>query len=435
MKLPLSSIVLEDRRREDYGDIENLAKSLVDNGQISPILVAPREGGTWRLVAGGRRVQAAKTLGWTEIEALDTVRIDGRSIAVADLTERQLRILELEENTRRKDYNWKEHCRSVAQLHYLQQLEHGFKTEGGQGKGWSTLHMADLLGFSSYKTRYILSIAEELKDEKSTIHQCTGIKEAIDWVIAKREREADAEINRRRALAASAGVPIPSPRSEAPQTESEAPVDTSHWGSVETPSVPRTKVYIRGIRKSFLDSVPDEDFMAESAMCVLGYKAHVLDYQLAKLLHPEGFAVVWDIQPWTLEASVVDAGVLLRWNQIKCDESFDLPFRPNFVDGWLLQRSDKPARRYDHPSSATISCMPEDPFDILPLPVVDYSISPLTLANMAVFCLEGVNPLHIAELGRVPIFFEPDPRAFHLKVEGLRAHYESTIPNVEVIVP
>lgn len=89
---PLDKIVLGDRVRSDLGDLDVLKKSLSEHGLINPITIS-RDG---TLIAGERRYTAAKELGWKKIEA----RI------VDDLTDDQLRTLELYENLARKDFTW-----------------------------------------------------------------------------------------------------------------------------------------------------------------------------------------------------------------------------------------------------------------------------------------------------------------------------------------
>jgi ParB family chromosome partitioning protein len=53
------------RRPRDLGDVEALAKSMADIGQIHPIVITPKKD----LVLGERRVAAAKLLGWDTIRA------------------------------------------------------------------------------------------------------------------------------------------------------------------------------------------------------------------------------------------------------------------------------------------------------------------------------------------------------------------------------
>jgi len=77
------------RIRRDLGPIEDLALSLGSFGLLHPVHVYASHG-HYRLIAGERRLRAAKTLGWTSIDAM-----------VRDPGENDL-LLELVENTQRK---------------------------------------------------------------------------------------------------------------------------------------------------------------------------------------------------------------------------------------------------------------------------------------------------------------------------------------------
>ncbi|KXA95555.1 hypothetical protein AKJ65_01540 [candidate division MSBL1 archaeon SCGC-AAA259E19] len=69
-KIEVSKIKVGDRVRKDLGDIEGLARSIEDIGLLNPITVWRGGDGTYNLVAGERRLEACKRLGWEEIEAI-----------------------------------------------------------------------------------------------------------------------------------------------------------------------------------------------------------------------------------------------------------------------------------------------------------------------------------------------------------------------------
>jgi len=79
--LPIEAIVVGDRVREDYGEIDRLASSLRKWGQLLPIIVDQE----YRLCDGGRRMRAAAAAGLTEIAA-----------SVRTMTDAERRDLELE---------------------------------------------------------------------------------------------------------------------------------------------------------------------------------------------------------------------------------------------------------------------------------------------------------------------------------------------------
>src|ERR1017187_5983243 len=61
--LPIDQIQVGFRYRKDLGDLRSLADSISEVGLLHPVVVTP-EG---RLIAGQRRLQACRQLGWTEV--------------------------------------------------------------------------------------------------------------------------------------------------------------------------------------------------------------------------------------------------------------------------------------------------------------------------------------------------------------------------------
>lgn len=85
--MKIDAIRIGDRVRKDLGDIASLAESIKRHGLLHPIVIKTDS----TLVAGHRRLEAVKSLGWDEI--MVTV------IDVADLLS-----AERDENTERKDF-------------------------------------------------------------------------------------------------------------------------------------------------------------------------------------------------------------------------------------------------------------------------------------------------------------------------------------------
>lgn len=101
-KVPINAIQIGDRRREDMGNIDVLAESIRRFGLLHPVVVDEQN----RLVAGGRRLEACKSLGWEEVPVT----------LLGELSERQLREIELEENIRRKDLTEYELSKNMVEL-------------------------------------------------------------------------------------------------------------------------------------------------------------------------------------------------------------------------------------------------------------------------------------------------------------------------------
>lgn len=90
MKVPISEIVIKNRIRKEIGDLSRLKESILKYGLINPITVSDKK----ILLAGYRRLQAAKSLGWKEIDC----HIMSVKTKLAKLQ------IEAEENLFRKDF-------------------------------------------------------------------------------------------------------------------------------------------------------------------------------------------------------------------------------------------------------------------------------------------------------------------------------------------
>lgn len=64
MLIEINKIKVADRIRKDYGDIEELARDIRENGLINPPVVTPE----FVLIAGERRLKACQFLGYQQIE-------------------------------------------------------------------------------------------------------------------------------------------------------------------------------------------------------------------------------------------------------------------------------------------------------------------------------------------------------------------------------
>jgi ParB family chromosome partitioning protein len=107
-ELPVELIVAnpnQPRRHFDEGALNALAGSLGERGVLQPVLVRPKPGGTYELVAGERRWRAAQIAGMTEIPALVRPRDDAATLELA-----------LIENMAREDLNPIEEARACAAL-------------------------------------------------------------------------------------------------------------------------------------------------------------------------------------------------------------------------------------------------------------------------------------------------------------------------------
>jgi ParB family chromosome partitioning protein len=105
MQIPVDDIKVKNRIRKDMGNLTALADSMNRIGQINPIVIT----GNNTLLAGGRRLAAAKLLGWRTINAIVASLPEG----VSELE------FEIEENDERLDFNPEESEQARRRLHRL----------------------------------------------------------------------------------------------------------------------------------------------------------------------------------------------------------------------------------------------------------------------------------------------------------------------------
>ena len=65
LSVPIASITVGQRIRQDFGDIDALAASIAELGLLHPVVIDRH----YKLLAGERRLRAAVKLGWTTIPA------------------------------------------------------------------------------------------------------------------------------------------------------------------------------------------------------------------------------------------------------------------------------------------------------------------------------------------------------------------------------
>jgi ParB family chromosome partitioning protein len=105
MLISPETITVKKRIRKDLGDISGLMESLKTHGQLTPIIINR----DYELIAGFRRLQAAKRLGWKSIEA----------VMIDKPTEQQKLEVEIEENVQRLDLSAEEIAEGMARLDKL----------------------------------------------------------------------------------------------------------------------------------------------------------------------------------------------------------------------------------------------------------------------------------------------------------------------------
>ena len=172
LTIPIDRIVVPERLRVDYGDIEDLARSIQSYGLIQPIVLTDEN----VLIAGGRRLSAHKALGKT------TIDVCYRST----LSEDERVILELEENVRRKDFDWRERVRSIRNIHLIKK-----RLNAIDGNTWGFRETGELLGYAHSQVAYALEAAALLDANDPQVVQCANLSEFLRLMVFRRETEAN----------------------------------------------------------------------------------------------------------------------------------------------------------------------------------------------------------------------------------------------------
>ena len=152
MLIDINKIVVGDRIRKDFGDIEELAEDIKENGLINPPVVNK----SYELLAGERRLRACKSLGWPQIEV--------RMMDTRD-AEHELNI-EISENDVRKGFTKSERVDYIKRLLRIEQAKakerqtSGTSVENSTEVGRSDEITAAAFGMKKDTMRRELFIAE-----------------------------------------------------------------------------------------------------------------------------------------------------------------------------------------------------------------------------------------------------------------------------------
>lgn len=167
----LSEIIVGERFRVEFGDLDDLVESIRQKGIIQPISVDT----SFRLLAGGRRYAAATQLGLPTIPAVIREYVD----------EMDSREIELMENVYRKDFVWHERValtKAIDELHKK------------KDSNWSGRKTADLLDSSKSQVARDLQLADaceaipELREYKTADDALKVLKKLEEQAIVQELR-------------------------------------------------------------------------------------------------------------------------------------------------------------------------------------------------------------------------------------------------------
>ena len=122
MLINIEQIKIENRIRKDFGNIQELADDIKQNGLINPPVVISESDGTYTLLTGERRIKAMKLLGYKQVEVRTWKSLDD---------EQKLNI-EISENEARKDFSKSERMEYALKLAKIERLKAEERTKSGK---------------------------------------------------------------------------------------------------------------------------------------------------------------------------------------------------------------------------------------------------------------------------------------------------------------
>lgn len=173
---PLHSIWLDrtKRQRRELEDIPQLASSIQRAGMLINPIVVKRDG---ELVAGERRLEACRSLGWTSVPVH----------FLEDMSEEEVYLIELEENVARSDLPWKDLC-----LTYLAYHEMRAKREAG----WTFEKTGEALNVSGRSAQETIELGKLIRAGDKQVCEADLFSAARSIMIRRNQRVQSAELGK-----------------------------------------------------------------------------------------------------------------------------------------------------------------------------------------------------------------------------------------------
>ena len=177
MLIEINKVIVKERIRKDFGDIEELANDIRENGLINPPVVTPE----YELIAGERRLRALQHLDYKQIEV--------RVMTVQDALH-QLK-LEISENENRKDFSFSE------KMKWAEELKNEYSKIAKENIKSTQFGSSDCLTLDTPIGRVDSKIAEELGiGNKDTYRKAQYIYNNADEETIKQLDDGQLSINK-----------------------------------------------------------------------------------------------------------------------------------------------------------------------------------------------------------------------------------------------
>jgi DNA modification methylase len=264
--IPLNAVNVGDRGRKDYGNLDGLSQSLANLGSIHPIVLSSNGKDGFDLIAGGRRLAAARKLGYTELyhgSILEPGRMGFlfREEVAIDVHKEA----ELDENLYRLNTKWHEDVLVIADVHEIKKSkEHK----------WGQRQTSALLGegYGLTKVTHAIRLAKLIRAGDEQIISCATMSDAISVLVKRKEDEALAELHRRvmpqgadmSGFLDTFSIPLGGPKKSTPVVVEQDVTGTPAVGSIPTVlsetgapvNVPLSKMFMLGDSIEIMKTMP-----------------------------------------------------------------------------------------------------------------------------------------------------------------------------------
>lgn len=194
----IDKIIVEDRIRQEMGNLDELEADMRESGLIGPLAMKDLGDGTYKLLAGGRRMAVLKRNGNTVVSA---------RIFNHELTPLEMKIIEKSENFHRKEMEFWEMDQLTAEIHEMKQQVHGVATPGPSTSGWSKNDTAHELGIDRMTVTNSLQRNKLRSEHPEIFAHCKTASDA-DKLIKKVTKAVETNIQARQIEASKSNTTI-----------------------------------------------------------------------------------------------------------------------------------------------------------------------------------------------------------------------------------
>lgn len=167
----ISAIEIGERARQEMGDLQGLEESMNKSGLIAPLAVKETNNGNYFLLAGERRISVLLK---NKVESIPV------RIYPSDISDVEIKTIELAENFFRKDFESYEYDNLVRETHSLQQEIHGEKISTlADAPGWGMKETAEMIGKSKGSVSSAIKRADARDAFPELFTKCKTQKDAI----------------------------------------------------------------------------------------------------------------------------------------------------------------------------------------------------------------------------------------------------------------